>query len=70
VLRKGSDLSSGGAKVAWEQVCLPKDEGGLKLSQLPLLFFLSSLPLIGIPQSFMTFCFISPYPIADERHPV
>lgn len=25
--RKGNDLSLGGAKVAWEQVCLPKDEG-------------------------------------------
>lgn len=25
---------------------------GLRLTQLPWLFFLSSLPLIGIPQSF------------------
>lgn len=28
-LWKGSDLNHGGAKVAWDKVCLPKQEGGL-----------------------------------------
>ena len=33
-LWKGSDLSTRGAKVAWEYVCLPKKEGGLGLRGL------------------------------------
>ena len=31
-LWKGSDLSHGGAKVAWASICLPKQEGGLGLA--------------------------------------
>lgn len=32
-LWKGSDLSHGGAKVAWASICLPKQEGGLGLGE-------------------------------------
>lgn len=31
-LWKGSDLSHGGAKVAWASICLPKQEGGLGIT--------------------------------------
>jgi hypothetical protein len=27
-LWKGGQLTSGGAKVAWEKICLPKEKGG------------------------------------------
>lgn len=35
-LWKGSELKNGGAKVAWECVCLPKKEGGLGVKNMEL----------------------------------
>ena len=33
-LWSGSDMRTNGAKVAWDQVCLPKKEGGLGIKRI------------------------------------
>jgi hypothetical protein len=33
-LWKGGQLTAGGAKVAWEKICLPKEKGGLGVKNL------------------------------------
>ncbi|XP_022883555.1 uncharacterized protein LOC111400373 [Olea europaea var. sylvestris] len=35
-LWKGSDLGTGGAKMAWAKICMPKEEGGLGLRGLEI----------------------------------
>jgi hypothetical protein len=37
LLGKGCELASGGAKMAWENICLPKEEGGLGVKNIQVL---------------------------------
>jgi len=37
LLGKGCELASGGVKMAWENICLPKEEGGLGVKNIQVL---------------------------------